>query len=534
MKIDPTSNEPQSYDAFFDGDPLPLSPVPRRLEFPIASLPEAYASMVAAIAEATQTDPAMAGTSALGVLAACAGGRARIEIRPGWSEPLNIYTVTVAGPGERKSAVQAQMVRPIMDAEERMAADGTSLRREASTLRSIAEGEAARAEKAAMAAEGKEKERLSADAVSAALRAEMIAVPEVPRLVADDATPEAVASLLAGQGGRLAIVSAEGGIFDIIAGRYSSGIPHLDVFLKGHAGDPLKIDRKGREPEYIASPALTLALMIQPAVLSSIGRHKAFRGRGLLARFLYAEPVSKVGTRTIAPAPVGAPVREAYEQAVTEAATGLEGWRDDPAIIQLSPEAHTDVIAIETDVEKMLADGGQLASSDGLREWSSKYVGAVMRIAGLLHIGKHGAADFVRVPVDRQSILEAVRLGNYYKACAMRAFATMSRDELTSDAVYLLERIRAHGEDELTVRDAHRIAQKFKTRADLDPAIDRLIESGWLALLPEPKAGMGRPPSPRLVVHPRMFGGADTTDTTDTSTRSVSSVRSVRHTGEAS
>jgi replicative DNA helicase len=44
--------------------------------------------MVRAVAEATQTDPAMAGTSALSALATCAGGHAEIEIRSGWREPL--------------------------------------------------------------------------------------------------------------------------------------------------------------------------------------------------------------------------------------------------------------------------------------------------------------------------------------------------------------------------------------------------------------------------------------------------------------
>ena len=40
----------------------------------------------------------------------------------------------------------------------------------------------------------------------------------MPRLVADDITPEAAASLLAEQGGRLAVLSAEGGIFTTLAG----------------------------------------------------------------------------------------------------------------------------------------------------------------------------------------------------------------------------------------------------------------------------------------------------------------------------
>src|SRR5581483_10312381 len=99
--------------------------------------------------------------------------------------------------------------------------------------------------------------------------ADSIEVPPIPRLVADDITPEAAATLLAEQKGRLAIISAEGGIFDIIAGRYSK-LPNMDLWLKGHSGDSLKVDRKGRPPEYIPRPALTLGLMVQPSVLDAI------------------------------------------------------------------------------------------------------------------------------------------------------------------------------------------------------------------------------------------------------------------------
>jgi Protein of unknown function (DUF3987) len=55
--------------------------------------------------------------------------------------------------------------------------------------------------------------------------AEAIEVPPAPRLVADDITPEAAGSLLADQGGRLAIISAEGGIFGTGAGLSGLVIP---------------------------------------------------------------------------------------------------------------------------------------------------------------------------------------------------------------------------------------------------------------------------------------------------------------------
>ena len=64
--------------------------------------PKPIADMVDAVAEATQTDPAMPATSALSALSACTGGHAEIEIRRGWREPLILYTATIAAPGERK------------------------------------------------------------------------------------------------------------------------------------------------------------------------------------------------------------------------------------------------------------------------------------------------------------------------------------------------------------------------------------------------------------------------------------------------
>ncbi len=77
----------------------------------------------------------------------------------------------------------------------------------------------------------------------------------------------------------------------------SSGKPNLGIYLRGHSGDTYQLDRKGRAPEFIERPALTFGLAVQPAVLREIGHRKNFRGRGLLARFLYSVPEDLVGRR---------------------------------------------------------------------------------------------------------------------------------------------------------------------------------------------------------------------------------------------
>jgi replicative DNA helicase len=196
------------------------------------------------------------------------------------------------------------MVTPSYEAERQLAEEGSERRGDADTRKQIVVKAAERRrQSAAMAAAGEQKgkevldpDQTMAAAINASRQADAIDVPPIPQLVADDITPEAAASLLAEQGGRLAIISAEGGIFDIVAGRYNNDKANMDLWLKGHSGDPLRVDRQGRETGVdVAAAALTMGLMIQPQVLSNIVTNREFRG--LLARCLYAWPVSMVGRR---------------------------------------------------------------------------------------------------------------------------------------------------------------------------------------------------------------------------------------------
>jgi len=107
-----------------------------------------------------------------------------------------------------------------------------------------------------------------------------------------------VSRLLSENEGRLGIFSAEGGIFAIFAGRYADNKPVNDVFLKAHVGDMIKVHRVGRESEYIERPAITMGLCIQPTILENLGHKRLLQDSGLLARFLFAMPQTKLGIGT--------------------------------------------------------------------------------------------------------------------------------------------------------------------------------------------------------------------------------------------
>jgi replicative DNA helicase len=334
----------------------------------------------------------------------------------------------------------------------------------------------------------------------------------IPRLLADDVTPEATASLLADHGGRIAIVSAEGGIFDTIAGRYARKV-NMDVYLKGHSGDRIRVDRQGREPQSIPSPALTMGLMVQPRVIEAIAANRDFVGRGLLARFLYATPASKVGSRVSDATPVSDNTEKRYNHWVKKLASDMAGWAGDPAILVLDPAAESEVRKIHDANEPTLAGEGELASPPALTEWGGKYVGAVVRIAGLLHLGEHGECG-LRYPVQAETIRAAERIGRYFKAAAINVFSLMGAEADIADAFYLLRRAVSLATDEMSQRDlmAASSRSRFPTKETMRPILKRLIEHGYLIPVDTPKPASGGRVSPRFKVHHLAADAADAAD----------------------
>ncbi|WP_433051135.1 DUF3987 domain-containing protein [Dactylosporangium sp. CS-033363] len=479
--------------------PIPLTARHGAPPFPVDALPGWLAAMVAAVAEFTQTPTDLAGCLALAALSTAAGGRACVEIRPGWREPCNLFTVVVLPPGSRKSAVFATMTGPLLAAERTLIDRAKPAIVEAELARRVATKAAERAANAAAHADNAAQDRLLADAAGATMNADAIAVPVLPRLVADDVTSEQAASLLAEQGGRLAVLSAEGGIFATLAGRYS-GAPNLEVFLKGHAGDMLRVDRRSRPAEHVDRPALTLGLAIQPEVLRDIASMPGFRGKGLIARILFSVPENTVGRRRIGTDPVPLAVADAYADRLGALVAALDEWTD-PAIMPLLPAANARVLDIEREVEPRLGPAGAWAH---IVDWGSKYVGAIARLAGLLHLAARGSDGCTR-PIDVDTVDQAVTLGRYFAEHALAAFDDMGADPVVDDGRHILAWIERTACRRFTKRELFSALSRgrFRKAADLDPALNLLQSHGFLRAEPTPeRGGAGRPPSPAWLTHP--------------------------------
>jgi replicative DNA helicase len=485
--------------------PVPLGVAGELPGFPVEVLPGWLGEYVAAVATATQTPPDLAGMLALAVLATVAAGAVEVEPRPGWREPLCLFVAIGMDAGSRKSGVFTAMTRPVADFERQQAAAALPGITETATLRRIADQAAATAEAAAGKAPASQQEQARAEAIARAAEASALVVPPLPRWLVDDATPEALAGLLATYG-RIALLSAEGDVFDQMAGRYNQAAgPNLGVYLKGHAGDLLKVDRRGRPPEYVERPCLTIGLAVQPEVLRGLAGRPGFGGRGLLARFLYSLPASLVGHRQAGAPPVLPAVADRYalELQALAASLAVPVGDDGPALLALDQAAGELLLGFERDLEPRLAAGsGDLAHLAG---WAAKLAGATCRLAGLLHLANHLRDGWAR-PIRGDTFAGAARLADYLVEHARAVFDLMGADPRVDDARWLLEWIARTGQVQFTRRDAHRAAPggRFAKATDLDPALSLLEEHGWLRRVDadssRPKGG--RPPSPRFLVNP--------------------------------
>jgi replicative DNA helicase len=506
--------------------PIPVGAAGDVPGFPVEMLPGWLGEYVAAVATATQTPPDLAGMLALAVLAAVAAGAVEVQPRPGWREPLCLFVAVGMDAGTRKSSVFTALTQPVADFERQQATAALPAITETITLRRIADQAAAAAEATASKAPIDQQEERQAEAIARAAEAANLIVPPVPRWLVDDATPEALAGLLATHG-RIALLSPEGDVFDQMAGRYNQGAgPNLGVYLKGHAGDLLKVDRRGRPPEYVERPCLTIGLAVQPEVLQGLAGRPGFRGRGLLARFLYSLPESLVGRRQAGAPSVPPAVADRYtlELQALAASLATPASKEGPALLTLDRRAVELLLGFERDLEpRLAADSGDLAHLAG---WAAKLAGATCRLAALLHLAEH-LRDGWAHPISSNTFTAAIRLADYLIEHARAVFDLMGDDPRTDDARWLLDWITRTNRTQFSRRDAHRAAPRgrFPTATDLEPALRLLEEHGYLRRVdPEPSQdprGRGRPASPRFLVNP-LPRAAEMTETPKTTLGVVS------------
>ena len=490
--------EPWSQPAAFHSIQLP--------EFPRGVLPGWVEAQAEGVAEATQTHRDLSGMLALGVGAAASAKVVDVEVWDGWKEQTNFYSAVGMRSGSRKTTVFQQMTAPIEEYEAQLVEDTAEEIAEQRTKYKIYEERLKKAQLKAAKANGDDFDTLTADALTAAKDLLSIKVPAAPRLLVDDASPERLATMLADQGGRIALMSPEGGVFDMMAGRYSQGIPNLDVYLKGHAGDALRVDRVGRPADHVRKPALTISLAVQPDVFQGLASRPGFRGRGLIGRVSYSIPRDTLGRRAIRPKSVSPAIESSYKQKIQKLlklADKLPDGEREAKVLRFGPDAQSEMEVFLEWIEPKLAEDAEFGD---MTDWAGKLAGAVARIAGILHMLDHaGEASPWLHPVAGSTVRRAVKIGRYLVPHAKYALAVMGTDPTVEDAKYILRWIERKNDKRFTKRDAFEGTKgRFGKVAELEPGLELLTAHGYIReeAHADDRRGPGRRPSPTYEVNP--------------------------------
>ena len=500
VKASPDYVNPEEYNGPEWSEPIPFEKAETEA-FPLDALPPVLSEYVSAVAESTQTPVDMAGTVAISILSTCLQGKYRVQGKPDWIEPLNTYALVIAAPSERKSAVTHMMVKPLNDYEIQFNRDHA------------AEVETSRMEKRILA----RKQKAIEDQISKgkATQEDMERIAKeiadfeelMPlQLYVDDITPEKLVSVISANHGRAAMISTEGGIFDTLAGAYSK-IVNIDVMLKGYSGDTIRVDRIGRDSEYVTSPALTILLMAQPSVVSEVLSNGTFRGRGLTARFLYCIPQSQVGSRKYHSESVPDDTTRAYETKIRRL---LEDESKDE-LITLSPEADRLIASYAEELEPLL-----VTRYADLSDWCGKLIGNTLRIAGLLcraeadrcfDFGALEDSSTVNEPLMVDGIImeNAIRLSRYYLSHARAAYSVLPDNAMSFQAEKLLSVMREKELKAFDRREMMRMCRSFKRVDDIQPVLDCLEDYGYIERMPEAPSKTGRPPLPKYAVNPSVY-----------------------------
>jgi putative DNA primase/helicase len=484
------ANEIQDWRARFDAE----DPVPGSGENGEARWPEPILLSEDPV-EPLRPDilPELPVLAVLGVLSTAAAGKIEIEAESGYIEPVNLYVCPVLESGNRKTAVVQHATKVLGDYEtgerERLRPEIARLESERKTKEVVID----KLRKKLKDAEAAEIRRI------AELEADLPVVPRPPILFTADVTAERLEVLLEANAGRLAVISDEGGIFDVIAGRYNT-TPNLDVWLKGHSQGHVRVHRMERAT-LVDKPHLTVLISPQPTVLSGLRDKEFLRGRGLLARFLFALPESPVGNRELVPCHMPARVVTEYHELITR----ILDWRpEEPRMLRLSPEAYAAWKEFQRSNEHEMAKGERLCR---LRDWASKLPGAALRIAGLLHVAR--LAKFltaVSLEIEEPDIQIAIEICTTLTSHAIAVFGMISEDPILTNSKRVMRWISEQRQPEISRRDCFRAHRPhlFGRIEGMDACL-RILADHHLIRVIERKTG-GRP-SEVIEVNPALKEG---------------------------
>lgn len=445
-------------------DPQPLSTSTKPVPYNVMWLPDNIRSYVTNTAKLLQVPTEMIANTCISIMSYLLSKCYYIEVRPGWVEPSNLYILTSAPSGERKSVVVSRIVKPLLEYESKWNSD------HAIAIKESKRDHARLLTELQHAMEKEKSGESTADEVEKCrevLQNHNIIYQK--RMIADDITPEKLTTLLAKNNGKILIISGEASFLEVIGGRYSNKIS-LDIALKGYSGEAIRVDRASRDEDIIDDPALSMCIFTQPIMAESVYSNEVYSNRGLLARILLSCPQSLIGTRSFL---IDEP--DANDNDWAELCNFFLSTADEkPAVetIKFDAEARCLMGKIYDRIEQMLA----IDENETLRSFDAKLCGHIARLALVLHfMGYKSPLE----DIDSKTLQSAADMGFYFRSQLLSMLSQLGADNTTKTAQKILAKLKNEQINTTTEREIKRFMQSLEADEQAK-VIGLLVDKGWI------------------------------------------------------
>ena len=457
-------------------------------------------NIIEQVADATATKPDYAAIAYLTSAASLIGGKRRASPYGGdWTEPCILWMAALGDPSSRKSAPLDHMTKPLWAMQDAAKDDYEDRKREHS-----AEVERAKAERC----KWQEEVKAAAGTPGQTPPLPALAVePEAPRerrTIISDATPEAVADVLAGNPQGVLCYNDELAGWLESFDRYTSG--GRPFWLSAFGGRPHAITRKGSGSIHIPFNGVSVLGSIQP---DKVVDHLDGANDGLVPRILWAWPekmLPKPQTGRVDRSALEAAYARLDQLAWAEGETGELVAK----ILRLDDDASAVFSDWEITNAQTDAEGSSLYAA-----FAGKLSGAVLRLALVAELTEwafNGGGE--PATISLRSLSAAIEwCEDYAKPMAQRVYGDAAVSVADRNASLFARYVLKNGFRTVNMREMRQHPHKghlkpLQAKGAMDEVFKIMQDAGWLR--PAFSRGGETPGQPRkdYEVNPLLFGGA--------------------------
>lgn len=489
----------------------PVITQPQSVQFPIEATPHYLADLCKAIALEVQVPIELPYFAALSVLAAATNGKIEIVVRGNHKEHLSFYNIIGLGSGNRKSEIVRTLRSPLVQIESNLIAQ---VRPERS--RQIAERKTYEEALQGLQAKARSKgvtPNLLADIEAATEKVNKCQVQSLPKIFADNVTPEKHAAIIA-EHGSSSIIEPEGGFFEGLSRYGNNKSAQVDYLNKSFGGESFRVDRQSGDSIIAEQPHCVLHFSIQPHLVLAIRSNADFMGTGFANRFLFSLPQSLIGNRSLDTPPVHSGLLEAWKMTIQGLWQSCYG--QPMRQLAIEPAGYQLLRDFQEALEPQL-----ITNLLPIQGWASKLAGALVRIAALYELAANPTAS----SISSDNIKAAVALAPYLQAHALQALTAASQDQpLHKVLAYLMVKqeslepqqsgsvgsVGAIPSYQFTTRQLQQqfnksgwLVQSGNQAATLRGLLMELAKDHWLQLVPTQSTAQGGRPAELWAVNPK-------------------------------